>query len=179
MPKTIESPRKYGARAVIQFLYSEKATRIVVPSSWQYSAAYCNCNKEKPLKNPQQGKRTRLGSNLGLLGERQWCYPLTTEEVWIRGATAPKSQHGQPVAAKWQKGHYVSKAFHNFNFSFLNQISLLLISNSHFICPHKAGCLFQTLGPICPEEFIRYSRKSNLEPLEWQSDLLTQYQKGT
>ena len=39
-------------RAVIQFLYSEQAMRNVVlrycPSSWQYSAAYCSCNKEAP-----------------------------------------------------------------------------------------------------------------------------------
>ena len=52
MPKTIESPPKCGVRAVIRFLYSEKATRNVVlrycPSSWQCSTAHCCCNREVP-----------------------------------------------------------------------------------------------------------------------------------
>ena len=51
MPKTIESPAKCGARAVIWHLYSEQVTRNVVLRycpSWQYSAAYCSCNKEAP-----------------------------------------------------------------------------------------------------------------------------------
>ena len=49
--KTIESPAKCGVRAIIQFLYSEKATRNVVlrycPSSWQCSVAYCSRRKKK------------------------------------------------------------------------------------------------------------------------------------
>ena len=52
MPITIETPVKCGVRAVIWFLYSEKATRNVVlrycPSSWQCSAAYCSSNKDAP-----------------------------------------------------------------------------------------------------------------------------------
>ena len=49
MPKTIESPTKCDMCALIQYLYSERATRKVVirhcPSSWQCSAAHCSCNK--------------------------------------------------------------------------------------------------------------------------------------
>ena len=50
--KTIESPAKCGVCAVIQLLYSEKATRNVVlrycPSSWQCLAEHCSCNKAAP-----------------------------------------------------------------------------------------------------------------------------------
>ena len=52
MPKAIESSAKCAVRAVIRFLYSEKATRNVVlrfcSSSWKCSAAQCSCNKEAP-----------------------------------------------------------------------------------------------------------------------------------
>ena len=52
MPKTILSPSKCGVRAVIRFLYSESVTKNAVlrycTSSWQCSAAHCNCNKEAP-----------------------------------------------------------------------------------------------------------------------------------
>ena len=52
MPKSIETPAKCGVLAVIWFLHSEQATRNVVlrycPSSWQYLATYCSCNKEAP-----------------------------------------------------------------------------------------------------------------------------------
>ena len=49
MPKTIKFPAKCGVGAVIWFIYLEQAMRNDVhrycPSSWQCSAAYCNCNK--------------------------------------------------------------------------------------------------------------------------------------
>ena len=66
MPKTIEPPAKCAVRAVIRFLYSEKATRNVVlrycPSPWQYSAAHCSCNKQTPeaFVHSPSSARTRM-----------------------------------------------------------------------------------------------------------------------
>ena len=69
-------------------------------------------------------------------------------------------------------GLVVSKALSlNFNFSFLNRISLLLISSSYPIILTRLGGPLP--DPIRLETFVRYSRESNPRPLGWQSDVLT------
>ena len=59
----------------------------------------------------------------------------------------------------------------NLNFSFLNRISLLLISNSYPIVLTRLGG--PVPDPILPEKFLGYSQESNPEPLGWQSGMLT------
>ena len=66
----------------------------------------------------------------------------------------------------------VSKALClNLNISFLNWISLLLISSSYRIVLTRLGGPVPDL--ILPETFLGYSRESNPGPLGCQSDVLT------
>ena len=60
----------------------------------------------------------------------------------------------------------------NFNFSFLNRISILLISSSYPIVSSR-GWEDPIPDTILPEKFLGYSRKSNPGPLGWESDALT------
>ena len=67
---------------------------------------------------------------------------VITEFIKIRGATAPKSQHRLkwflPDGSTWDL--VVSKALSlNINFSFINRISLLLISSSYAIGLTRLG----------------------------------------
>ena len=57
------------------------------------------------------------------------------------------------------------------NFSFLNRISLLLISSSYQLS--SRGWVEPIPDPILPEKILWYSRGSNPGPLGWQSDVLT------
>ena len=59
----------------------------------------------------------------------------------------------------------------NLNFSFLNQIFLLLISGSYPIFLTRLGD--PVPDPVLQEKFLGYRRESNPEPLGWQSDVLT------
>ena len=60
----------------------------------------------------------------------------------------------------------------NLNFSFLNRISLLLISSSYpIVLTRLGGPRFQTLS--FQKKILGYSRESNSGPLGWQSDVLT------
>ena len=59
----------------------------------------------------------------------------------------------------------------NFNFSFLNRISLLL--NQVATQLSTRGWVDPVPDPILPEKFLGYSRESNPGPLGWQSDMLT------
>ena len=69
-------------------------------------------------------------------------------------------------------GLVVSKALSlNLNFSFLNRISLLLISSSYPIVLTRLGG--PRSRPNTSEKFPGYSRESNRGPLGWQSDMLT------
>ena len=63
------------------------------------------------------------------------------------------------------------RLFLNLNFSFLNWISLLLISSSYPIVLTKLSGPHS--DPTLPEKFLGYSRESNPGPLGWQSDVLT------
>ena len=91
----------------------------------------------------------------------------------IHGATALKSQDQLMwLLPDGSTGDLVvSKALSlNLNFSFLNQISLLLISSSYPIGLTRLG------GPHSrsyTSRKIRYGRELNLGPLGWQSDVLT------
>ena len=62
------------------------------------------------------------------------------------------------VVTRWQyRGLVVNKALSlNFNFSFLNQISLLLISSSSPIVLTRP-----VPNPILPEKLLGYSQESN------------------
>ena len=59
----------------------------------------------------------------------------------------------------------------NLNFSFLNRISLLLISSSYPIVLMRLGG--PVPDPILPDKFLWYSRESNPGPIGWQSYMLT------
>ena len=59
----------------------------------------------------------------------------------------------------------------NFNVSFLNRISLLLIQVATQLS--SRDWVDPVPDPILPEKFLGYSRKSNPGPLGWQSDVLT------
>ena len=94
------------------------------------------------------------------------AYVRAVMNFWV--PTAPKNQD----RLKWLlpdgrvEDLVVSKALSlNLNFSFLNWISLLLMSSSYPIVPVP--------DPILPSKILRYSRESNPEPLGWQSDILT------
>ena len=93
---------------------------------------------------------------------------------FIRGTTAPKSQDRlkRLLPDGSTGGLVVSKALSlNLNFSFLNRISLLLISSSYQLA--SRGWVDPVPDPILPEKFLGYSRESNPGPLGWQSDVLT------
>ena len=88
-------------------------------------------------------------------------------DYFIRGATALKSCHMAVQGALW----LAKRLSLNLNFSFLNQISLLLIqvatqlSSQVWVDPIP--------DPILPEKFLGCSRESNPGPLGWQSNVLT------
>ena len=89
----------------------------------------------------------------------------------ICGATALKSQ--ERLKQLLPNGStVVSKALYlNLNFSFLNQILLLLISSNY---PITLTSLDGPCSrPYTSRKFIRYSQESNPGPLGWQSNVLT------
>ena len=59
----------------------------------------------------------------------------------------------------------------NFNFNFLNRISLPLIQVATQLS--SWGWVDLVPDPILPEKFLWYSRESNPGPRGWQSDVLT------
>ena len=85
--------------------------------------------------------------------------------------SSEESTPTEAVAAKWQyRGFVVINALSlNLNYSFLNRISLLLISNSYPIILARLGESRSRL----PETFQGFSRETNPGPLGWQSDVLT------
>ena len=102
----------------------------------------------------------------------------TKRDVWSLYIRAPKSQDW----LKWllpdgSTGKLmVRKAFYlNLVFNFLNRISLLLISSSYQILLTKLS--WPLPDTILPEKFLWYTRKSNLESIWWQSDVLTTISK--
>ena len=72
------------------------------------------------------------------------------------------------------EGLVVSKSLYlNLNFSCINRISLLLISNSYTIVLTRMGGPRSRPYTVLPGKILGYSRQSNPGPLEWQSDVLT------
>ena len=88
------------------------------------------------------------------------------------------------VAARWRCrepcGYWLAKHLsRNLHFSFLNRISLLLISGGYpIVLTRLGGPITDPIVPL-PQKFLGYSRESNLGPLRWQSYGLPLYQTGS